>query len=57
MERRKICKATMSKFTEKLEDILDGKFNFNLGMKIGAWFIFGCLALLFIFAHKLFNRD
>ena len=47
----------MSKFTEKLEDILDGKFNFNLGMKIGAWFIFGCLALLFIFAHKLFNRD
>ena len=42
---------------DNVTDTSDYETNFNLGMKIGAWFIFGCLALLFVFAHKLFNRD
>jgi hypothetical protein len=42
---------------DKVSDTSDYETNFLLGMKIGAWFIAGVLLLMFIFAHKLFQKD
>ena len=42
---------------DNVTDTSDYETNFNLGMKIGAWIVFGLWLLMFIFAHKLFNRD
>ena len=42
---------------DNIADTSDYSTSFNLGLKIEAWFVAGCLLIMLIFAHKLFNRD
>ena len=42
---------------DNVSDTSDYDTSFNLGLKIGVWIIGGLLLLMFIFAHKLFEKD
>ncbi len=43
--------------SDNVSDTSDYTTNFNLGVKIAVWFFAGVLLLMFIFAHKLFEKD